>query len=238
MQRSRPRSARAFAPRSDDCSHTFRRLLAYLNEGNQRAPWHPSSLRSPRHGSRPSPNMARVRACGGTGIGPAPGGTSKEEAPVPTKTMLSDAERQGRREADREKAAQAVEALTTSEGWQAWLGLRRHFRTYSANNQFLIALQRWGSHYLLGRDVVHGVYRCGGGRMLTGDSGRRRRRWTVCDHASAVVRRPCSSGCSWMRSPRRRPWVTWIAWRWPRRTWLSTVWRETPSRAAASARRT
>jgi hypothetical protein len=38
-----------------------------------------------------------------------------------------------RREADRQKAAEAVEALTTSEGWQAWLRLRRrrHFRRYS-----------------------------------------------------------------------------------------------------------
>jgi hypothetical protein len=83
--------------------------------------------------------MARVRACGGTGIGPAPGGNSEEEGPMPTKR--SESERQARREADRAKAAQAVEALTTSEGWQAWLALRRHFRTYSANNQFLIALQ-------------------------------------------------------------------------------------------------
>jgi hypothetical protein len=67
---------------------------------------------------------------------------------VPTK--LSDAERQARREADREKAAAAVEALTTSEGWQAWLGLRRHFRTYSANNQFLIALQCQDATYVAG----------------------------------------------------------------------------------------
>jgi antirestriction protein ArdC len=67
---------------------------------------------------------------------------------VPTK--LSDADRQARREADREKAAQAVEALTTSEGWQAWLGLRRHFRTYSANNQFLIALQCEEATYVAG----------------------------------------------------------------------------------------
>jgi hypothetical protein len=86
--------------------------------------------------------MARVRACGGTGIGPAAGGTSEEEAPVPTK--LNGAERQARREADRQKAAEAVEALTTSEGWQAWLRLRRHVRRYSDNNQFLIALQRFG----------------------------------------------------------------------------------------------
>src|SRR4051812_22186922 len=92
--------------------------------------------------------MARVRACGGTGIGPAPGGTSREEAPVPTK--LSDAERQARREADREKAAQAVEALATSEGWRGWVGVRRHFRTYSANNQFLIALQCEDATYVVG----------------------------------------------------------------------------------------
>jgi hypothetical protein len=63
--------------------------------------------------------VARVRACGGTGIGPAAGGTSNEEAPVPTKTRLSEDERQARREADREKAAAAVEALKTSEGWKA-----------------------------------------------------------------------------------------------------------------------
>src|SRR3954453_21614924 len=101
-----------------------------------------------RRWNRPEPTVARVRACGGTGIGPAPGGTSKEEAPVPTK--LSDAERQARREADRAKAAAAVEALTTSKGWQAWLGLRRHFRTYSANNQFLIALQCEDATYVAG----------------------------------------------------------------------------------------
>src|SRR4051812_24084948 len=92
--------------------------------------------------------MARVHACGGTGIGPAPGGTSEEEAPVPTK--LSDAERQARRDADRRKAAEAVEALTTSEGGQAGLRLRRHFRRYSDNNQFLIALQCEEATYVAG----------------------------------------------------------------------------------------
>jgi hypothetical protein len=69
---------------------------------------------------------------------------------VPTRTRLSDEERQARREADREKAAAAVQALTTSEGWLAWLGLRRHFRTYSANNQFLIALQCEDATYVAG----------------------------------------------------------------------------------------
>jgi hypothetical protein len=60
---------------------------------------------------------------------------------VPTKTKLSEAERQARREADREKAAAAVEALTASEGWQRWLASRRHFHQYSFNNQLLIAMQ-------------------------------------------------------------------------------------------------
>ena len=58
-----------------------------------------------------------------------------------TKPKLSDAERQARREADRAKAREAVEQLKTSEGWQRWLGLRRHFHRYSLANQLLIALQ-------------------------------------------------------------------------------------------------
>jgi antirestriction protein ArdC len=60
---------------------------------------------------------------------------------VPTKTRATEAERQARRQADREKAAAAVEALRTSEGWQAWLASRRHFHQYSFNNQLLIAMQ-------------------------------------------------------------------------------------------------
>lgn len=55
--------------------------------------------------------------------------------------QLTDAERQQRREADRAKARQAVEALQSSEGWQRWLSLRRHFHRYSLANQLLIALQ-------------------------------------------------------------------------------------------------
>jgi antirestriction protein ArdC len=51
-------------------------------------------------------------------------------------------ERQARREADREFAAAAVERLLTSEGWQAWLAVRRHFHAYSLHNQLLIAMQR------------------------------------------------------------------------------------------------
>lgn len=45
------------------------------------------------------------------------------------RTRLSEDERAARREADRQKAREAVEALKTSDGWQRWLSLRRHFRT-------------------------------------------------------------------------------------------------------------
>jgi antirestriction protein ArdC len=53
---------------------------------------------------------------------------------------FTDAERQARREADRKRTREAVEALRASDGWQSWLRLRRHFRTYSLTNQLLIAL--------------------------------------------------------------------------------------------------
>jgi hypothetical protein len=46
-----------------------------------------------------------------------------------------------RRAADREQMREAVEALRTSEGWQRWLDVRRHFHTYSFHSQLMIALQ-------------------------------------------------------------------------------------------------
>jgi hypothetical protein len=54
---------------------------------------------------------------------------------------MSEAEREARRKADREKSRQAVEALVSSEGWQSWLRCRRHFHRYSLANQLLIAMQ-------------------------------------------------------------------------------------------------
>ena len=54
--------------------------------------------------------------------------------------FLTDGERQARREADRQRTREAVEALRASDGWQQWLRLRHHFRTYSLTNQLLIAL--------------------------------------------------------------------------------------------------
>lgn len=58
---------------------------------------------------------------------------------MPTNT-LTDEQRQARREADRRRTREAVEALRASDGWQQWLRLRHHFHTYSLTNQLLIAL--------------------------------------------------------------------------------------------------
>jgi antirestriction protein ArdC len=55
---------------------------------------------------------------------------------------LSDAERAAKRAAERRQMTEAIEALRSSEGWQRWLTVRRHFRSYSLHNQVLIAHQR------------------------------------------------------------------------------------------------
>jgi antirestriction protein ArdC len=63
---------------------------------------------------------------------------------VSTKTKfrpLSEEERAERRAAEREQMREAVEALRSSEGWQRWLRVRRHFHTYSFHNQLMIAMQ-------------------------------------------------------------------------------------------------
>lgn len=44
---------------------------------------------------------------------------------------LTEEQRAARRAAARELMAEAVTALTTSDGWQRWLRVRRHFCTYS-----------------------------------------------------------------------------------------------------------
>jgi antirestriction protein ArdC len=53
----------------------------------------------------------------------------------------SEADRDRRRAAEREQMREAVDALQTSEGWQRWLRVRRHFHRYSLHNQLLIAYQ-------------------------------------------------------------------------------------------------
>jgi antirestriction protein ArdC len=53
----------------------------------------------------------------------------------------SEEERAERRAAERMQMREAVQALRTSEGWQRWLKVRRHFHSYSFHNQLMIALQ-------------------------------------------------------------------------------------------------
>jgi len=84
------------------------------------------------------------------GEGPAPGGTTdslEADMAKPKRRPLTDAERQQRRAEDRQTATAAVEALKSSDGWQAWLKVRRRFHTYS--------LLIWGGR----------CQRCGGGSL-------------------------------------------------------------------------
>jgi antirestriction protein ArdC len=59
---------------------------------------------------------------------------------------LSESERA----AKRELMAKAIEELRSSEGWQRWLSVRRHFHSYSFHNQLLIAFQRPGATRVAG----------------------------------------------------------------------------------------
>jgi hypothetical protein len=54
---------------------------------------------------------------------------------------FTDEERAERRAAEREQMREAVEALRSSEGWQRWFEVRRHFHTYTFHNQLMIAMQ-------------------------------------------------------------------------------------------------
>jgi antirestriction protein ArdC len=56
-----------------------------------------------------------------------------------SRPKASDEKKAIRRAAEREQMKQAIAALQTSEGWQRWLRVRRHFHTYSFQNQLLIA---------------------------------------------------------------------------------------------------
>jgi antirestriction protein ArdC len=56
-------------------------------------------------------------------------------------TLTADMRAQ-RRAADRQLMIDAVQALSTSEGWLRWVHTRRAFHHYSLHNQLLIALQR------------------------------------------------------------------------------------------------
>ncbi len=55
---------------------------------------------------------------------------------------LTEAERDARRTADRERIEQAARDLLTSEGWQRWIRVRstNGLSRYSLNNQLLISI--------------------------------------------------------------------------------------------------
>ena len=53
----------------------------------------------------------------------------------------SDRERAERRCADRERLREAAEQLLSSDGWARWVRTRSMFRSYSAGNCMLLALQ-------------------------------------------------------------------------------------------------
>jgi len=57
------------------------------------------------------------------------------------KTPLTDDERADKRAAEQQLAADAVEQLRSSDGWQQWLQTRSRFHRYSFGNQMLIAFQ-------------------------------------------------------------------------------------------------
>ena len=59
-----------------------------------------------------------------------------------TKRRLTDAEREQRREHDRQRLHQAAEQLLSSEGWQRWVRVRAKggLARLSLNNQLLVAL--------------------------------------------------------------------------------------------------
>lgn len=55
---------------------------------------------------------------------------------------VTDSTATARTDVAREKLAEAVESLVSSERWQAWLDSRARFHTYSFGNTLLIAMQR------------------------------------------------------------------------------------------------
>jgi hypothetical protein len=86
----------------------------------------------------PSPSKIRTLAgAWGSGNGSATqaGHNWKGKAQMSTtyrRRSMSEAEREQRRSAERERVKEAAEQLLTSEGWQRWVRARSMFRRYSA----------------------------------------------------------------------------------------------------------
>lgn len=73
-----------------------------------------------------------------------------------------DAERDARRQADRERLEQAARALLDSEGWQRWIHVRatNGLARYSLGNQLLIALQKPDATFVAGFRAFLKLNRC------------------------------------------------------------------------------
>ena len=69
-----------------------------------------------------------------------------------THRRLSDAEREERRERDRQRLHHATEQLLSSDGWQRWVRVRSRngLARYSINNQLLIAVAMPDASYVCG----------------------------------------------------------------------------------------
>src|SRR5215210_92565 len=61
------------------------------------------------------------------------------------KKPLTDAERDARRKADRDRIEQAARALLTTEGWQRWIKVRASngLSRYSLGNQMVLAIEAY-----------------------------------------------------------------------------------------------
>ena len=75
---------------------------------------------------------------------------------------LSEAEREERRRADRERFERAARALLSSEGWQQWVQVRSRngLARYSFGNQLLIASQRPEASFVAGFRAFLDLNRC------------------------------------------------------------------------------
>jgi N-terminal domain of anti-restriction factor ArdC len=78
------------------------------------------------------------------------------------RTHLTEAEREQRRNQDRERIRQAVGLLLDSDGWRRWVKVRARngLARYSLHNQLLIALQRPDATYIAGFRAFLDLDRC------------------------------------------------------------------------------
>lgn len=81
---------------------------------------------------------------------------------MPARRKLTDAERQARRQADRERLEEAARALLSSEGWAHWVRVRatNGLARYSIGNQLLIALQHPDATFIAGYRAFLNLNRC------------------------------------------------------------------------------